>query len=550
MKTRKITVVAQDPSVKFGGAILRSELTIPWERLDPGPKGSRFHIIDYDASSNTTYAPAHVDLDSDPIKTCSDEQLLADPQLHAVNVYAICMSTLTAFERALGRRIGWAFRGPQLKVVPHAFAEANAYYSRDNEGLLFGYVQTGGKNVFTCLSQDIVVHEMTHALIDALRPNYMRPSQPDQLGFHEGFADIIALLTVLTQSNVIDYSLSKISGAKGELIDKKYLDPEKGDLRKSVLLGLGEEFGSILRGRNGGALRRSINLDKKNIDMDNIEPHYRGELLVAAVLGAFMDVWHSRINKYIDSGATRINRKLVIKSGTAAASHLRTMMIRALDYVPPIHLTYSQLLTGLLTADKELYPDDEYNYREKLQNCFADYGIKPARTILAEDCYWKRDRNDFCYDNVHAEELRSDPNEAYRFIWDNREALGLDPEAYTEITSLRIITRHSVDGFDVKETIIEYLQLLDFKPDESEKYIGVQLPTDLKDQLRNIRIHGGGVIILDEFAHVKFHVYNSISDKAKQHEYFSYQHQLEREGKLWANKNIEFSDLHFNRMLT
>ena len=36
------------------------------------------------------------------------------------------------FERALGRRLSWSFGGHQIKVAPHAFAEANAFYSPEN----------------------------------------------------------------------------------------------------------------------------------------------------------------------------------------------------------------------------------------------------------------------------------------------------------------------------------------------------------------------------------------------------------------------------------
>src|SRR4030095_7428755 len=82
--------------------------------------------------------------------------------------------------------------------------EANAFYSRDVEGLVFGYFR-GRRNraVYTCLSQDIVVHETTHALIDALRERYLDPSGPDQAAFHEGFADIVALLSVFAQPELM-----------------------------------------------------------------------------------------------------------------------------------------------------------------------------------------------------------------------------------------------------------------------------------------------------------------------------------------------------------
>ena len=106
------------------------------------------------------------------------------------------MHTLHRFEFALGRRVAWGTGGPQLKVVPHAFEQANAYYSEDSESLVFGYVRSPHAPTFFGLSHDIIVHETTHALLDGLRDGFTHPSSPDQAALHEGLADIVALLSV------------------------------------------------------------------------------------------------------------------------------------------------------------------------------------------------------------------------------------------------------------------------------------------------------------------------------------------------------------------
>ena len=118
------------------------------------------------------------------------------------------MKTLARFEFALGRRIPWSFKTHQLKVAPHGMADANAFYSPQVEGLVFGYFDClSGEKVFTCLSHDIIVHETTHALVDALRERYMDPSTPDQAAFHEGFADVVALLSVFAQREIVEHLL-------------------------------------------------------------------------------------------------------------------------------------------------------------------------------------------------------------------------------------------------------------------------------------------------------------------------------------------------------
>ena len=133
-RPRKLTIVAQDPAIKVGEKIVTAQVDVPAENLAPGPRGYRIHVIDYDASTRTLYKPftypqGFADRFLDP----TDDVILNDPNFHAQNVYAIIMRILARFEFALGRRVGWGFPGHQLKVAPHAFADANAFYSSHDE---------------------------------------------------------------------------------------------------------------------------------------------------------------------------------------------------------------------------------------------------------------------------------------------------------------------------------------------------------------------------------------------------------------------------------
>jgi len=219
---RTLTIIAQDPGVRgTSGGILRARVEVPMETLDVGPWGHRVHVIDYDASTATLFKPLDYGANGadaeDPYARAPDATLLRDPKFHAQNVYAIVMRILARFELALGRRVGWSFDGHQLKVVPHAFADANAFYSARDEALLFGYFPTrdGSDTVFSCLSHDVVAHETTHALLDGLRPRYTDPSSPDQAGFHEGFSDVVALLSMFGLKEVVAAGLDLLAGAAG-----------------------------------------------------------------------------------------------------------------------------------------------------------------------------------------------------------------------------------------------------------------------------------------------------------------------------------------------
>ncbi len=112
LPTRKLTVLALDPSVRSGGRILRTQIEIPNELLVPGPRGHRVSIVDYDSSTDTFRLPRPLPTTDgdpllppeDPFEGLSDRQLLASPDFHAGMTFGIVMRTLARFEFALGRR--------------------------------------------------------------------------------------------------------------------------------------------------------------------------------------------------------------------------------------------------------------------------------------------------------------------------------------------------------------------------------------------------------------------------------------------------------------
>src|ERR1700730_17748335 len=509
MSFRRLTIIAQDPSVRSRSGILRARVEIPDEPLAPGPLGYRAQVVDYDASTNTLYQPLRLGA-VDPFVRTSDRRLISDPQFHAQNVYAIVMRTLARFEFALGRRVGWSFRGHQLKIAPHAFAEANAFYSKRDRALLFGYF-TGvkGDPVFTCLSHDVVAHETTHALLDGLRESYRDPSSPDQAAFHEGFADVVALLSVFSLKNVV-----------GALIPRRRGKPTVAALRKSALLGLAQQFGSEVSGVRNGVLRRSAAL-KPSRDYikqpEYAEPHRRGELLVAAMMNTFLHVWVKRL-------AGRVDRARVVEEGACAADHLLTMSIRAIDYCPPTDIEFRDFLSALLTADSQLRPDEgKYRYRRILLKSFQDYGIRP--TSKGPKGVWETPEGRLSYGAVHFDSIRHDPDEVFRFLWDNRRPLGLCGDAYTRVLSVRPCQRTGADGFVLRETVAEYIQRIDLEAGEVKR-LGIGAPGGMLPK-EDVTLYGGGSLIFDEYGRLKFHVRNKILNSERQTRRLRY---------LWRNR--------------
>jgi hypothetical protein len=538
-RTRKLTIIAQDPGLRVeNGQILTTEVEVPLEDLDPGPRGYRAYVIDYDASTNTLYRPLdlnqHRDLYGKPSfeqqPTAQDyqeynERLLSEPGFHAQNVYAIVMRILLRFEYALGRRVRWSFDGHQLMIAPHAFAEANAFYSKEQRALLFGYFRgKRGTPIFSCLAHDVIAHETTHALLDGLRQRYTDPSSPEQAGFHEGFADIVALLSIFSLTEVVRVILRLAQGtdpaSDKSLIHARYLKVEK--LRESALMGLAEQMGSELSGVRGQALRRSVEL-KPNKDLirnpDFEEPHKRGEILVAAVLNAFLNIWVRRLTQLGQTREGYYHCDRVIEEGASVADYLLTMCIRAIDYSPPTDLQFCDFLSAILTADREIHPNDsKYEFRKVLLDRFRAYGIEP--TSKAEDGMWEPPNVELTYAHSHFENLQRDADEVFGFIWQNRRALGLHDDAYTRVISVRPCQRVGPDGFALRETAAEYVQMIDLRARELDD-LGIAKPEGMDDDLR-LRLYGGGALIFDEYCRLKYQVRNKIGNVERQTERLKY----------------------------
>lgn len=534
---RQLTVLAQDPSVTDAeGKPLLITVPVPTETLAPGPKGYRIQIIDFDSTEDLYYMPAPVS-EKDRYTDVKDfAALLADRDFHAQNTFGHIATTLAQFESALGRHVNWAFESlaHHIKVAPHAFLDANAFYSRRDEALCFGYfpIDSDGQAatekdyVYTCLSADIVTHETTHAILDGLRRELMRPSTPDQPAFHEGFADIIALLSALSRPQLLKLVLPVEVVEKRELIQINSMTPDA--LKESVLLGLAKQFGKVLAkqhlmNRSATALRRSVELDAEKDNYDSMlargaEAHELGELIVAALLNAFIEIWYARALTLDPTKSGYADRDRVIEDGAEAAQDLLHMSIRAIDYIPPVNMTYPDYLTALLTVDHELMQgrDGEFHYRKHIAQSFKHYGIVPVTGSGCWDPPTPYGDYKLRYGFSGHAEMTWDREAIMRFLWENRDALRVNADALTSVNFVKPSVRTGPDGFLLRETIVEYMQLLDVTGVDLEA-LEIRQPDDMPNDA-TVRLLGGGTLVFDDYGNLKFHIGSGVaSGKQSEH---------------------------------
>jgi hypothetical protein len=452
--TRKLRVFAFDPLLGNKPDLMQineTTLEVNWEELQPGPVGEYLEVVDVDPSTGCCYAPVDLNHPS-ALSEAGLRPSESNPRFHQQMVYAVAMKTIEHFEHALGRVALWAPRFVKyrqngkafiekhyvrrLRIYPHALREANSFYSPQKKALLLGYFPASstdpGENlpggiVFCSLSHDIIAHETTHALLDGLHRYFGEPTNQDVLAFHEAFADIVALFQHFTVTEALRDQIRRT----------------RGDLARQNILGeLAQEFGQAIG--QYGALRSAIgHFDKekeqwipeqpKGNEYGNAtEPHGRGAVLVAAVFDAFLDIYRRRgadLIRLATSGTgvlpegeipnDLVNR--LAQEASKIAEHVLNICIRALDYCPPVDLRFGEYLRALITADRDLVPEDRWGYRPAFIQGFRRRGIYPenVRNLSSESLCWERPEADFSIDGMLRNlqlswDLRADRKKAFQ----------------------------------------------------------------------------------------------------------------------------------------
>jgi hypothetical protein len=504
---RRLWVYTTDPaatlstrSFNFSTAVLE----VPWEpALSEGPIGEYVAVVDHDPASGKVYAPVNL-REANLLAQDGVLPSIENPKFHQQMVYAVAMRVINRFEHALGRRVLWADKPgsdnkpayvQRLMIYPHALRARNAYYSPEKVALLFGYFrglrklprdqwQLGGM-VFTCLSFDVVAHETTHAILDGVNPRLRQATNPDVLAFHEAFADIVALFERFTLADLLTNEITRA----------------RGRLSASQLGELAKEFGLAMG--YGHALRDAINspCEERNY-LTEQEPHARGAVLVAAVFDAFKTIYEARIGALtaiipLPVGDSPIHPTLVsllVREARKAAEHVLTMCIRAIDYLPPVDIRFSDFLRALITADADVVTEDQHGYRVAFIEAFARRYIfaEGVRSVSVETLRWKRTMESVANLEKELAQLRSfvsgstDRSEIWNRFVSVRKAirqwvrvqdegvlktLGLDPSARRKIKveSARLALRMTPDGHQRRDIVVVFTQ--EHKLDSAERKI-------------------------------------------------------------------------------
>jgi hypothetical protein len=407
---RPLKIFALDPSVsRLEGAT--AVVKVPYEPLKDGPCG--YFVKVENSTEGVIPDRPLLDLNNpDVLISNGIDPSTSDERFHEQMVYAICSVVHTAFRTALGRHIVWGFNRPadrtQLLVKPRAFQSNNSHYDRETGELCFGFYKSQAQDsypgtVYCCLSHDTVAHEITHALLDGLRSHFSLPMSPDVLALHEGFADLVAVFQHFSYEQVVRAAIRK---SRGNL--------SHADLLTDIARQLGQtrrESKSALR----SAIEASVKTSERQSEADSkestpalllydptLEPHDLGGVLVVAVFEAFIAVFRRKTERLVrlaTGGSGRLPegeisldlQAALAEKASRLASQFLNMCIRAIDYCPPVDMTLGQYLRAVITADKDLVPDDSWAYREAWIDSFRRHKIFPNSVpdLSEESLLWR-----------------------------------------------------------------------------------------------------------------------------------------------------------------
>ncbi|MEO8662408.1 MAG: hypothetical protein ABI693_28355 [Bryobacteraceae bacterium] len=255
--------------------------------------------------------------------------------------------------------------GKTLPVALDSGVDLNAFYTRgdgqDTPGLHFFHATVAGHTYFSCESPDVCCHEMGHAVLDSIRPQLFDAQTIEAAAFHEGFADVAAILSDLQVPSFRAAVLAETGGTLN---------------RTSRLSRLAEQLGAAIRIQHPDAvdpdsLRNAANSffyrDPQTLPPSapastlSSEPHSFSRVFS----GAFLDILSAMFKL---QNATPTADDLVKATLDAAR-----VLVNAILAAPVVPDYYSQIAAHMVTASQTAPFDGKYT--AAIKSAFVRRGI-------------------------------------------------------------------------------------------------------------------------------------------------------------------------------
>ena len=369
----RFRLFAQDPAL----AAFREPETVWIARapgtITPGPADERMYVIDAigkPAPYDYPYLPPYVGPAFPPALSGPDghfDHLEVDsPAFRSAHMYATVRRVVDIWEIYAGHRIEWHFRAThnRLELIPYVdwanaqsgFGFIEAGYARDERGVPRLHWQ----------NFDVLAHEVGHLLIYSEVGTPLPGARTNEyFGFHESFADLIALVGCLHFHAVVDHVLRR---SRGNLYYMSELN-RIGELSETAQIRIADN-----------ELRMSDVEDFSGAANISCALHDLSQPLTGAIFDIFVDVYQQflvdagLISVELDRASGRVSGVTVddpeIEARFAGAyegrhdafkavllmtrDYLGTALAHAWRRLSPGYLNYLDVLDALLSVDRHL----------------------------------------------------------------------------------------------------------------------------------------------------------------------------------------------------
>lgn len=285
------------------------------------------------------------------------------PQVQAYNCQVAIGNCLTNRIKTINRTkkiTSWAAVST-LGVSPRAGKDLNAFY--DRRRLAFFYYPVGNQVLYTADSSDVVTHELGHALLDAMRPDFWSVQSLEIWAFHEAFADITAILAMLDFPQALEIAIKE----------------SNGNLRKSNIVSrLAEQLGAAVYGKQHLYLRDAVNNFK--YQNPNILPPEAPDDRLCSECHSFGRVflgtwWEIMCNIYdVERKRVPLLEALTIAKNTAA-----DYLFKAIVQTPRVAQYHYAVARAMLLADQA----NGGKYQDAMVCAFQSRNMTPPKTTQA-----------------------------------------------------------------------------------------------------------------------------------------------------------------------
>ena len=258
--------------------------------------------------------------------------------------------------------------GPVLPVIMDDGEDLNAFYDRQALHFFHGKGADGGP-VFSGASPDIVLHEMGHAILDALKPQLFDVASQEAAAFHESFGDMSAILGALQIPSLRTAILADTGGHLA---------------RNSRLSRLAEQLGAALRAERPGSVDADCLRNAAN-SFSYLDPSTLPSRAPAAQLsseahsfsrvftGAFLEALAAMLTTHAAKPAKPTADEL-----GEVSQQMRDILVEGIVNAPVVSNFMSQVAAGMVLASARV----DKNYPAVLREAFTRRSILSLQTSM------------------------------------------------------------------------------------------------------------------------------------------------------------------------